>query len=287
MAQIYHARKDVKPAIRYYEDVADQFPDAALALGSLIDRELRINEEILRVYPGESVDFTITHRNLESAELLVYPVDLMTLYLREKDLSRVTEVNLAGVSAKFRGTVQLPTGASLRSQELKTSLPLTEPGAYLVILRGGALHASSLVLVSDLELDVDEYSDGQVRVQVSSHARDAFLKDVDVRVLGSHDGRFKIGRTDPRGLFSAHSVQGKATVIARMGGNHYAFHRGTQLLSANKSRKPGQDPFANPDPSFFFSNVLDMNRSGVQSRGSKLKKEIGADRKGVQVQQVK
>ena len=60
-------------------------------------QELHIKEEVLRVHPGDSVEFTITHRNLEQAEMLVYPVDLMTLYLREKDLSRVTQVNLAGV----------------------------------------------------------------------------------------------------------------------------------------------------------------------------------------------
>lgn len=287
MAQIYHARKDVKPAIRYYTEVEQQYPDAALALGSMLDQELNIEEEVLRVHPGEPVEFTLTHRNVDRVEMLVYPVDLMTLYLREKDLSRVTQVNLAGVSPKFRGTLELSDDATLRSGELETSLPLTEPGAYLVILRGGSLHASSLVLISDIELDVDEFTNGQVRVQVSSNASDSFLKGVDVRVLGSDDGRFTIGKTDLRGLFSAESVQGKATIIARMGHNHYAFHRGTQNLSEDR-RKNKDMPVqtANPDQAFFFSNVSRFNGGIIQDRQINLDQEIQADRKGVQVQKV-
>ncbi|MCP4094298.1 MAG: hypothetical protein GY747_12700, partial [Planctomycetes bacterium] len=192
----------------------------------------------------------------------------MTLYLREKDLSRVTQVNLAGVSPEYSGNISLPEGATLRSDEVTTSLPLTDPGAYLVILRGGSLHASSLILISDIELDVNEYANGQVRVQVSSHGQDAFLKGVDVRVLGSEDGEFKIGKTDLRGLFSAAAIQGKATIIARQGNNHYAFHRGTRSLSSSedKRRDQGQSGLANPDQLFFFSNVLEINGQGVQSR---------------------
>ncbi|MDF1836249.1 MAG: MG2 domain-containing protein [Planctomycetota bacterium] len=285
MAQIYHARKDVEPATRFYREVEEIYPDAALALGSMLDQELDFEEEVLRVHPGETVQFTLTHRNVEQAEMLVYPVDLMTLYLREKDLSRVTQVNLAGVSPKYRGALDLPSGASLRSQELQTTLPLTEPGAYLVILRGGSLHASSLVLISDIELDVDEFTNGQVRVQVSSHKDDAFLKDVDVRVLGSDDGEFSIGKTDLRGLFSADSVRGKATIIARMGHNHYAFHRGTQSLSLERRRnKDSGMQTANPDQAFFFSNVNRMNGVNFDNRAQTLDQEIQAERKGVQVQ---
>ncbi|MCP5021718.1 MAG: tetratricopeptide repeat protein [bacterium] len=288
MAQIYHARKDVDSAATYYKSIEDQYPDAALALGSMLDQELHIKEEILRVHPGEKVKLTLSHRNLTDAQLLVYPVDLMTLYLREKDLSRVTQVNLAGVSPEYRGTLQLPEGATLRSDEVTTSLPLTEPGAYLVIMRGGSLHASSLILISDIELNVDEFTNGHVRVQVSSHGQDSFLKGVDVRVLGSEDGIFKIGSTDLRGLFSADDVQGKATIIARMDGNHYAFHRGTKSLSSSKrkGRDKGPAAVANPDQAFFFSNVAEFNGANNHFRFEILDKEIQADRKGVQVQTV-
>jgi hypothetical protein len=263
------------------------YPDAALALASMRGQELHIEEEVLRVHPGDSVELTLTHRNLEHAELLVYPVDLMTLYLREKDLSRVTQVNLAGVSPKHRSTVELPQSATLRSKEIKTTLPLSEAGAYLVIVRGGSLHASSLVLVSDIEMDVSEYTDGSVRVQVSSHGKETFLKDVDIRVLGSDDGHFSIGKTDRRGLFSADSIQGKATIIARLGQDHYAFHRGEQSLSASRNAdKDVPAAVANPAQSFYSSNILDMNSFNVENRTEALDREIQADRKGVQVQKV-
>ncbi|MCA9000500.1 MAG: hypothetical protein KDB61_01160, partial [Planctomycetes bacterium] len=287
MAQIYHAQKNVEQASRYYQEIENLYRDAALALASMGSQELEIDEEVIRVHPGEQVKLRLTHRNLDRAELLVYPVDLMTLYLREKDLSRVTQVNLAGVSPKFRGTLDITDVGTLRKKSIDTSLPLTEPGAYLVLVRGGSIHASSLVLVSDLELDVEEFSDGGVRVQVSGFQEDAFLKDVDIRVLGSENGKFSIGKTDLRGLFSAEDVQGRATVIARKGDNHYAFHRGTQDLSPDRNKdKDLPALMANPGQEFFFSNVQGVNRGNVLDRNENLNEEIQMDRKGVQVQTV-
>ena len=116
-------------------------------------------EEVTTARPGQPVPLELTYRNVASAELLVYAVDLMTLYLRERNLSQITSVNLAGISPTIRRTVALGEGRDLRPREKRVELKLPEPGAYLVICRGDELFASGLVLVSELEVKEDPIAD--------------------------------------------------------------------------------------------------------------------------------
>ena len=59
-----------------------------MALQSLNSKELKFAEDVVRIRPGQSANLVLEHRNLAGVELLAYPVDLMTLYLREKDFDR-------------------------------------------------------------------------------------------------------------------------------------------------------------------------------------------------------
>ena len=72
---------------------------------------------------------------------------------------------------------------------------------------------------------------GRVRIQAIDSSDGRYERDVDVRVIGSSNGEFSSGETDPRGLFVADGIQGRATVIARKGDSHFAFHRGESLLA--------------------------------------------------------
>ena len=107
-------------------------------------------EEISEFRPGETVTLELKYRNVDQAEVLAYRVDLMTLALREKDLSRVTEVKLSGISPTVSTTVELgqtgPGGGALPAVH-EVELPLEEVGAYLVLVRGGDVHTSGLVLL--------------------------------------------------------------------------------------------------------------------------------------------
>ncbi len=293
LAQVYHARRDPKLASEYYAQVQGVFSDAAEALAGFEKRELSF-DEITTTQPGEPVQLTLVHKNLEEVEVLVYEVDLMTLYLREKNLTNVTSINLAGISPTLRKSVMLEGGDSLRAEETSAELQLKEPGAYLVICRTGSLHTSGLVLVTQLELDVTaDLQSGRMRVQALSGASQRYLKDVDVRVIGSANPSFTSGSTDPRGIFVADGVRGAATVIARHGEAHYAFHRGTQTLAQTPqppaAAQAGQaDVYGQQmERSAYFSNVMEMNRGIQSSRSGKLQERIKRDRKGVQVQSVK
>ena len=142
-------------------------------------------------------------------------------------------------------------------------MPLEEEGAYLVVCRGDNLYASGLVLVSPLELEVqeDEVS-GRVRVTVKDAAEDLYADDVHVKVIGSANEEFTSGETDLRGLFVADNIQGTSTVIAMAEEGRYAFFRGaTSLQGAPVS--PSDEPEASGEtaPPDSLNGVLDSDEA--------------------------
>ncbi|MFO1008970.1 MAG: MG2 domain-containing protein [Planctomycetota bacterium] len=287
LAQIHHARKEFADAAKYYGAVETLFADAHDTLLALREKSLTL-PEITTARPGERVELVLGHRNVTSADLLVYPVDLMTLYLREKTLANVAGIELAGISPTLRRTVELPHDAQLRAREEKVELALKEPGAYLVIARGDERHATGLVLVSDLELDVREDVDaGRLRVQLQRLSDASFVRGADVKVVGSSSRSIVAGKTDPRGLFQADGVAGTSTVIARLGEREYAFFRGRRALGAQDAKPQQTTGGQQLDAQSYFKNVLDQNESSQNARANRLQEEIGRERNGVQVKQVK
>lgn len=298
LAQIHHARLEIEQAAQFYERVRDAFADAREALADLRRREVAL-PEVTTTVPGEPAKLVITSKNIEDAELLVYSVDLMTLYLREKNLSNITSVNLAGITPTLRRTVALGKRPEARPAEHEVSLDLAEPGAYLVICRGGELHASGLVLVSDIELLVsEEPASGHMRIQAVGRDEGRFLSNVDVRVIGSRDGKLRRGRTDRRGLFVADGVSGYPTVIAQAGADRYAFYRGETPLGevaggpatpgrAAGGRPPLEEKAKQLDKSEYFKNVFELNKANVEARRQRFEGEVQRARKGVQIKQVR
>ena len=170
------------------------------------------------------------------------------------------------------------------------TMELTEPGAYLVIARGGELFASGLVLVSNLDLEITEESgSSRVRVQALDAANGTYVRGVDVRVIGSSNQRFTRGLTDPRGLFVADSVMGSATVVAKLGKDHYAFHRGALALGEEPVIEDSEVQERRPSAgsNLYFQNVREFNDGQNRGRDQAWTTELGKSRKGVQIQQVK
>lgn len=293
LGQIHHARQEFGAAAEYYEKVAQVFSDAREAVAEFREKRLGI-EEVVTTRPGQAATVEVTHRNLAAAEVLVYPVDLLTLTLRERNLAGVTGVNLSGIEPTMRLTLPLAQDASMRPQTTDLRLELPGAGAYLVMLRGEELHASGLVLVSDLELEVREDAvQGRLRVQAIDRGDGEYLRDVDVRVIGSGNQTFTSGKTDPRGIFIADALAGFSTVIARWGEHHYAFFRGEQALGVTPGgelrepadAKPGQQ--LQLEAGDYLSNVMQENAQRQQGRSANLRQQMDKDRSGVQVNQVK
>ncbi|KKL59215.1 hypothetical protein LCGC14_2217580, partial [marine sediment metagenome] len=155
VGQIYHAEGKPGDAIQWYRKVADKYSDAKQAIDYFERKHIAL-EEVSIFRPGKPVELTLKYRNIKEASYQVYRVDLMKLYLREKNLSSITKVNLAGIKPLVEMTIQLGDGKDYVDKEKVARLALKDEGAYLVICRGDDLFASGLVLVTPLKIEVQE-----------------------------------------------------------------------------------------------------------------------------------
>ena len=160
-------------------------------------------------------------------------------------------MNLAGVFPLHEAAVELGDAGDYRDHTRQVELPLTKEGAYLVVARGGDLHASGLIVISPLTLEVQEDSDtGHVHITVKDRTDDRCVRNAKITVTASGGGAPVVGQSDLRGVFAADGLSGTVTVIAQAEGEgrpaRYAFYRGRTSLQPGESRarvsggEPGQ-----------------------------------------------
>jgi tetratricopeptide (TPR) repeat protein len=164
-AQVHHAQGQPALAIEWYSKVKGVYEDAAEAIALFEEKRVTL-PEVTVFKPGEPVKLTLDYRNIREGAVQLYKVDLMKLYLREKSLSSITRVNLAGIAPEAGESFALGDGKDFAVKQKVLTLPVKEEGAYLAIVRGDNLFTSGLVLVSALKLEVKENSSGTVRVTV-------------------------------------------------------------------------------------------------------------------------
>jgi len=252
LGQIYHAQSKPADAIAWYAKVKELYPDAAEAIRYFENKTIGI-EEVRVVKPGTPVSLNLKYRNIKEAFIQVYRVDLMKLYLQQKNLSAITSVQLAGIKPESELTITLGDGMDYVEKERAIPLALKDEAAYLVICRGDDLFTSGMVLITPLKIEIQEDSaSGRVRANVLDTAKGGYRPEVHVKAIGTSDSEFRSGETDLRGLFIADNLHGKATVIAREGNSRYAFFRGTtwlgtpenapaQPIAPTQQKKPGVD----------------------------------------------
>ncbi|HEX8202775.1 MAG TPA: tetratricopeptide repeat protein, partial [Isosphaeraceae bacterium] len=318
LGQIHDARRQPAKAVGYYEQVAERFTDAAGAIRALTRRELGL-PEVTVARPPQAVQaagvglravapagagtpgrgttgVTLDYRNVAEADVKVYRVDLMRLYLARRNLDAIAGIDLAGIRPLFETTVALGDGSDFAAKVKELDLPLAEEGAYLVLARGGELYASGIVLVSPLELEVLEQADaGRVRVTVRDARTGEAVPKVQVRVIGSADAAFRGGATDLRGVVTAEGVRGQVTAVARQGSGRYAFYRGTTALGPPPElpRAPSPPaanaPVAGPEgpaETTLEQNLKSLNSSNQLRQIERLQQRYAVPKgAGVEVQQ--
>ena len=288
LGQIYHAESKPKEAIDWYGKVKGLYPDAAEAIAYFEKKSIAL-DEVSVVKPGQPVEITLKYRNLKEASLQVYRVDLMKLYLQQKNLSAITSVQLAGIQPEHEQTTALGNGQDYVEKERKVALPLKDEAAYLIICRGDDLFTSGMVLITPLKIEVQEDSaSGRVRANVLDTLKGGYRPDVHVKAIGSADTEFRSGETDLRGLFVADNVHGKATVIAREGESRYAFFRGETWLGAPLNAPAAPPRQAGPQGQRIeFQGNLDAQNGQIQefnnARFNQQRRQ--APSKGVQTKQ--
>ena len=248
MGQIYHSLGQPAKAIDEYEKVDERFPDADEAIHFFTRKEISL-PEVSTIRPKDPKTVTLKYRNIESAQVKVYRIDLMKFGLMQRNLDRITAINLAGIKPYHELTLDLGNGRDYQDREKPLALPLKEEGAYLVVCRGENLYASGLVLISPFALEVQEDAvSGRVRVTVKNAVTDQYAADVHVKTIGSSNAQFVSGETDLRGIFIADDIQGTTTVIARQQPNLYAFYRGEKVLGQVPNAEPAAQTPADPKP---------------------------------------
>jgi hypothetical protein len=255
LGQIHDARRQPAKALEYYKQVAERFSDAAGAIRAMTRKDLKLPEvTVLRpasrpevaagragfraVAPSEPKDakekpaVKLDYRNVAEAEVKVYPVDLMRLYLSRRNLDAIAGIDLAGITPLLETKIPLGRGEDYEDKTRAIPLPLEKEGAYLVMVRGDELYASGIVLVTPLELEaLEEPEAGRVRVTVRDARTRDFVAKVQVKVIGSENQQFASGETDLRGVYVADGLQGAVTAVARRGTAQYAFFRGTTRVA--------------------------------------------------------
>jgi hypothetical protein len=230
LGQVYHSLGQAAEAIREYARVEERFADARQAIGYFTRKEIAL-PEVTTLKPGDAAELSLKFRNVARCDARVYKIDLMKFSLLKRNLAGITGINLAGIRPYHEAAIELGDGKDYRDRERKLALPLKDEGAYLLVCRGDDLHASGLVLVTPLVVEVQEDApSGQVRATVKDATNDGYVSDVHVKVIGTRNPDFVSGETDLRGVFVAETIQGASTVIAEAGSGRYAFYRGTLEL---------------------------------------------------------
>ena len=285
LGQIYHVQEKPEQAITWYNKVRKIYPDADESIAHFEAQRIALPEVTIK-RPNTEVVLTLKYRNIKTAVIQVYRVDLMKLYLKKKNLSQVTQARLMGIEPAVSQTVPLGDGKDYIDKSREITLSLTEEGAYLVICQGDNLFASGLILITPLEIEVQEGTvSGRVRVNVRDAVAGKYQSKVHVKAVGSAAERFISGETDLRGIFIADGLRGTATVIARDAENRYAFHRGTAWLGTphGKAQPARQD--ARPREAADYRRHLERKNRAIQSTNvTKFDRLRRKARSGVQVQ---
>ncbi|MCC9609742.1 tetratricopeptide repeat protein [Blastopirellula sp. JC732] len=242
MGQIHHALGQAAAAITDYEKVKDRFVDAAQSIDYFLHKQIAL-ADVSTFTPDEAVNVELKFRNIAACDVNVYRIDLMKFGLLRRNLQQITAINLAGIRPYHEEKVELGDGKDYRDRTKELKLPLKEEGAYLVVCRGENLHASGLVLISPLKVEVqEEFESGRVRATIRNVKTDAYVADVHVKVIGSANDEFVSGDTDLRGVFVADGIQGRSTILAEAEEGEYAFYRGEKSLGEVPLPVPNAKP---------------------------------------------
>src|SRR5439155_14753147 len=109
--------------------VENSFEDARDALAFFTAKEVHV-DEVIAAPPGK-VEAKVRWRNLAKLKLKLYPVDLLLLFMKEKDLRQVSQVDLTGVAPRKELETAL-SGAPYQWNETAVALPVEAKCAYLV-----------------------------------------------------------------------------------------------------------------------------------------------------------
>jgi tetratricopeptide (TPR) repeat protein len=221
-ARIHHQRGELAEAVDLYRRVAGQFEDARDALAFLTAEALEVPDTSAFAV-GEAVRLPVRRKNIDGLDLRIYEVDLMRLIAVNKDLRDASGIDLTGIATENRIEKRFDGGRDFRWHEEEIPLSLTGKGVFLVVARAGDRATSGLVLVSDLDISVQEVGD-RVRVYAVDRKTREPVRDVFVKISDGREIRAQ-GFTDARGVFEGQKGSGPLMVVAEKKGDFALYRR--------------------------------------------------------------
>ena len=170
LGKIHHSMQKFRKALASYARVESRFPDAKRAIRFLKLRHLSI-PEVTTISTREQAKLKIRFKGVREISMTLYKVDFLLLCLKEKDLSKITRINLAGIKPYLTRKVRLAADHPYLGREKNVTVPAKGKGAYLVVLKANGIETSGMILKSDLRMDVlGLAANGIARVSIRSTA---------------------------------------------------------------------------------------------------------------------
>ena len=264
LGQMYQALGRYADALLSYRKVKNDFADAALSI-EYIERSTLSLPEVVTGDVGTPIEAEVSYCNISTVSIMAYRVDLMRLFLKEKNLDRIAGVNLAGITPTFTFERELPKVTTGTTGKTRISLPIKEMGAYLVLARSGEVFASGLVLITPLKMEVQEYQ-GAVRVTVLESATAKPAEKVHIKASSGYG--FTSAETDLRGSATINISGGNVTVVARRGKDEYVFFRTKAMVVPQKQRQVVSPQQIEYNQSILHDNQMLQQQGSGQLRSS-------------------
>jgi TolA-binding protein len=230
IAQVYHSKDDIDKAIEIYKDIKNSFSDVKRAIEILEEKVMDI-DDVIEVPMEEEAILEVKHKNIGKITAKIYKVDFVILALTERNLSDITKVDLSGIKPLMEKEYDLDYERGYLPAETEITLPIEDKGAYLLVVRSEVGERSSIILKSDLRMDVLETTDGNVRVTVTD-INNRFIQNMKMYFKGTNNDTFKITKTDLRGMAQISGITGNLMIIGDLDGE-YVFYRSKKYLSGD------------------------------------------------------
>ena len=210
LGKVAHVKGETEEAVRWYGRVKNSVQDARQSWLFFTEKKLEV-DPVTRTATKGPAKVTLRVKNLDEVNAQVYPVDLLVLFSMKKSFDRLSVADLSGIKPAKEVKVE-PGLSRYEAGECALELGTLDPGAYLVMIRGGELNAGTLLQVSDARVTIQRQN-GSLRV---------YLVDGDHKPIAGAKVRmavgtriFHSGETDVRGMLSVNDPgRGTITVVA-------------------------------------------------------------------------
>lgn len=224
---------DYVKALRYYNILVNRFSrsssqwhdEATSAIANITNTsvDVAVAETFL---PESEQEFTLSWRNVKQIELSLHPVDLTGDFALDENRQWIDKLPVTGKAVRSWTYETNDTGEHRPGNALLPLTPRLDPGAYVLLARGGGDTGRTLVLVTDAHILVHN-GGGRMSIYVSDVETGEPIPNARVRVATMNRERTEVtAKTNADGLAEV-QLRGPGTLLitAAAGSARQAWHQ--------------------------------------------------------------